>query len=155
MNTAQVQEQKNTAMDDGLQQIMTRLSEKHHLQQGQNSGKKILVVDDEDNVRKLVETFLTESGFVVNSFSDGLEAVHCFVEKRHDLVLTDINMPGITGIILADYIKSQDSRIPIFAITGTGFLAEGLFDEVINKPLNLNVLLQLMQSYFMADCLHD
>ena len=138
-----------------MQQIMNTFSKKYHMRIGENSGRKILLVDDEDDVLKRVETFLNESGFIVNSFSNGLDAVHCFVEQQHDLVLTDINMPGITGLILADYIKSQDRRIPIFALTGYSFLAEGLFDEVINKPLNLNVLLQLMQSYFTADCLHD
>ncbi len=138
-----------------MHQITTLLSEKYYMETGLNSGKRILLVDDDGDVLELLETILTESGYVVDSFCNGLDAVHCFVEKQHDLVLTDINMPGITGIILADYIKSQDSEVPIFATTGNNFFAEGLFDEVICRPLDLNELLQLIKSYLETDCLHD
>lgn len=138
-----------------MHQITTLLSEEYHMEPSLYSTKKILLVDDDPVVLKVIEIFLTQSGFTVNSFSDGLDAVDCFVIKQHDLVLTDINMPGLSGIVLADYIKSQNSEIPVFAITGNNFVAEGLFDEVIKKPLNLTVLLELIDSYLMADYLHD
>lgn len=138
-----------------MHQITTLLSRESHMKPNLSSSKKILLVDDENGILKLLETFLKESGFTVDSFNDGLDAVHCFVNKQHDLILTDINMPGISGVILADYIKSQDSEIPIFAITGNDFLAEGLFDEVIKKPFDLNVLLKLIESYFALNCIDD
>lgn len=153
MSRAQVQ--INTTTEPAQQQIITVPSNKYQTRPNVNSGKKILLVDDESDVLELVETFLIENGFIVNSFRDGLDAVHCFVNKQHDLVLTDINMPGISGIILADYIKSQDNEIPVFAMTGNDFLVEGLFDEVIKKPFDLKMLLEIIQSYFMADCLHN
>lgn len=153
MSRAKVQ--INTTTEPVLQQITTVPSNEYQTRPNVNSGKKILLVDDDSDILELVETFLIESGFIVNSFRDGLDAIHCFVNKQHDLVLTDINMPGISGIILADYIKSQDSEIPILAMTGNGFLVEGLFDEVINKPFDLKMLLELIQSYFMEDCLHN
>lgn len=153
MIRAQLQNDKTT--EANMHQIATLLSEEYHMEPSLNSAKNILLVDDEPDALKVIEIFLTQSGFTVNSFNDGLDAVDCFVVKQHDLVLTDINMPGLSGIILADYIKSQNSEIPVFAITGNNFVAEGLFDEVIKKPLDMKVLLQLIESYFMADCLHD
>ena len=153
MSRAKVQ--INTTTEPVLQQITTVPSNEYQTRPNVNSGKKILLVDDESDILELVETFLIESGFIVNSFRDGLDAIHCFVSKQHDLVLTDINMPGISGIILADYIKSQDSEIPVLAMTGNDFFVVGLFDEVINKPFDLKILLEIIQSYFMEDCLHN
>ena len=153
MSTAQAED--NTTTVPGLQQNITVPTNEYQTHSDLNAGKKILLVDDEADVLKLIETFLTESGFTVNSFSEGLDAVDSFVNKQHDLVLTDINMPGISGIILADYIKSQNSEIPVFAITGNNFAVEGLFDEVIKKPFDLKVLLQLIQTYLLVDCPHD
>jgi DNA-binding response OmpR family regulator len=155
MSRTQVLTQDNTTTEPALQQIITVPSTEDQTRPIVNSGKKILLVDDEPVILELVETFLIENGFIVNSFRDGFDAVHCFVNKQHDLVLTDINMPGISGIILADYIKSQDSEIPVLAMTGNDFFIEGLFDEVINKPFDLKMLLEIIQSYFMADCLHN
>lgn len=155
MITAQVQTQNDTITEPALQQIITVPSTEYQTRPIVNSGIKILLVDDEPVILELVETFLIENGFIVNSFSNGLDAVDCFVNKQHDLVLTDINMPGISGIILADYIKSQDSQIPIFAMTGNDFHVEGLFDEVISKPFDLKMLLQTIQSYCRNDCLHS
>lgn len=149
-----LQRQSRTAMDPVLPQTETMPTSEIQTRPGLNSGKKILLVDDEADILKLIETFLRVSGFTVNSFCSGFDAIQSFVDQQHDLVLTDINMPGLSGIILADYIKSQNSEIPVFAITGSHFLAEDLFDEVIKKPLDLKVLLQLIQAYFMEDSLH-
>lgn len=153
MSRARVQ--INTTTEPVRQQVNTATSNKCLTLSSVNSGKKILLVDDEADILELIETFLIECGFIVNSFNNGLDAIHCFVNQQHDLVLTDINMPGISGIILADYIKSQDSEIPVLAMTGNDFLVEGLFDEVINKPFDLTMLLQHIQSYFTKDCLHN
>lgn len=121
----------------------------------EKSKKRILVVEDDSSIQKLLETLLTSNGYSVNAFHDGYDAVQCFLELRHDLVLTDIDMPGISGIILADYIKSQDDEIPVIAVTGKKIVAEGLFDEVIGKPFDPSVLLKMINSYCMSDSLCD
>lgn len=115
-------------------------------------GKKVLLVEAEKAVLNPLKNFLKAHGLDVTSFCDGLDAAQCFVQVRHDLVVTDINTPGISGIILADYVKSQDSNIPVFAITGHKINISGLFDEVISKPVDLNVVLSLIHYYFVEVC---
>jgi len=114
-------------------------------------GKRILMVDDNEDLLKIIKRFLSRHGFIVDTFSDGQDALECFSHNIHDLVLTDIKMPGVTGKVIAACIRTQKSGVPIFALTGTPFLADGQFDEVLSKPFELTTLLRLIQLYFSGD----
>jgi DNA-binding response OmpR family regulator len=74
--------------------------------------KKILVVDDEDDVRKLVVSALETFGFQVFEASNGQEGLHAFLNFAPDLALLDIRMPGIGGVQLCELIRHR-SKIPI------------------------------------------
>jgi DNA-binding response OmpR family regulator len=74
--------------------------------------KKILVVDDEDDVRKLVVSALETFGFQVFEASNGQEGLQAFLNFAPDLALLDIRMPGIGGVQLCELIRHR-SKIPI------------------------------------------
>ena len=75
--------------------------------QAQNQEIRILVVDDDAGARDLLKTALTEEGFFVQTANSGLLACQIFDENRFDLVLTDLNMPGLKGIDLLKKIKAR------------------------------------------------
>jgi len=80
----------------------------------------ILVVDDESAVRAVVESILVRAGYVVLSAKDGVEGLRVF--KRHQttigLVLSDVMMPNMSGLELADQVLELDSRVPVIFMSG-------------------------------------
>ncbi|MDK2885912.1 MAG: hypothetical protein PWP54_470 [Thermosipho sp. (in: thermotogales)] len=79
------------------------------------SKKRILVVEDEDNMRLLIKEELEESGYVVDEAKNGGEAIKKFKEKEYDLVTVDIEMPGMNGLEVAGKIREikKDAKIII------------------------------------------
>ena len=63
------------------------------------------------------------------------------MRKKFDLVMTDICMPGLSGNILARYVRNLREDIPIISVTASPWLVNELFDMVIEKPFNLTFLL--------------
>jgi len=67
-------------------------------QQSSNQGRELLVVDDEQNMRHMLTSLLTKSGFTVTTASNGNEALEMVGRKRYDYILCDIKMPQMTGL---------------------------------------------------------
>lgn len=100
----------------------------------------IFVVDDDRFVLESVTTLLTEYGFNVRSFSNGQDAIKHFILEPVDLVLTDINMPGMDGLELLEKIRFLDRETPVVLMTAYADLdvavkaiQKGAFDFII-KP---------------------
>ncbi|SFN09366.1 GGDEF domain-containing protein [Thermodesulforhabdus norvegica] len=79
---------------------------------------RILVVDDDENIRKLLLDHLTRKGYHVRTASDGMEAIRMFSDTPFDIVITDMHMPGLDGLELIRRIKSVPRNVDIVAITG-------------------------------------
>ncbi len=107
----------------------------------------ILVADDDPIIREIITTFFSMQGFTVVSLSNGLEALQSFYYGKYDLVLTDINMPGINGNLLARHIKNICKTVPVVAITGSADRAGENFDEIICKPFHVDDLLHIVEEY--------
>lgn len=113
---------------------------------GKWAGKprdRILIVDDEQDARELIASVLAEAGYQVEQAKDGLEAINKLSAVRPDLVLTDLRMPGLTGVDLAQRIRG----LPVILMTGTethdlctGAEAYGAV-ACLTKPINLDELL--------------
>jgi len=87
------------------------------------STKNLLVVDDSATTRMLISLTLKKSGsYRIVEASDGAEAVEKLGSQAVDIVLTDINMPEMTGLELISYIRSSHSspKLPIIVITTKG-----------------------------------
>ena len=81
---------------------------------------KILVVDDESRMRKLVRDFLVKKGFTVVEAADGVEAVDLFFEEKDiDLIILDVMMPRMDGWQVVKEIREY-SRVPIIMLTARG-----------------------------------
>ncbi len=78
---------------------------------------RILVVDDEQSVRKVLSQVLRDDGFTVTEAADGEEAIAAFEEKPFHLVITDIVMPGVDGIELLEKIKKRNPETQVIIIT--------------------------------------
>ena len=112
------------------------------------AGERILVVDDEEQIRKLVSTYLGRQGFDVASATDGYEALKAVRLKAPDLVITDVMMPNMNGFELTRRLRAdhRTARIPILMLSArkeaddilTGY-SEGA-DEYIAKPVEMAVL---------------
>jgi CheY-like chemotaxis protein len=113
-------------------------------------SQRILVVEDEDTVRRIVVQTLKRSGFVVDEASDGLEALQLLSDPAEyfDLLLTDIVMPAMTGIELAE--RMAELRPKLVVIFMSGYAAEIVDDGtplpesavLLRKPFSLSSLLR-------------
>lgn len=103
---------------------------------------KILVAEDEKDVRELIEIILRHHGFDVVSASDGLEAVTLATEQHFDLILLDVRMPRLDGYEACRRLRKMESTqdIPIIMLSALGQeseRAEGMAagaDEYVLKP---------------------
>lgn len=107
---------------------------------------KILVVDDESRMRKLVSDFLTRKGYAVIEATDGVEAVDTFMENKDiALIILDVMMPRMDGWEVCRQIR-KDSKVPIIMLTAKGEEMDELqgfecgADEYIAKPFSPKIL---------------
>ncbi|MCS6972078.1 MAG: response regulator, partial [Leptospiraceae bacterium] len=78
---------------------------------------KILVTDDSETIRKLLDITLRGVGHAVTLAADGNEALAKFRDGAFDLVITDINMPKMNGIELIRAIRQENANVPILVLT--------------------------------------
>jgi len=108
--------------------------------------RKILLVDDEEGIRKVLGISLADSGYEVFTAENGDEALSVFRQVRPPIVLTDIKMPGMDGITLLKQIKKESPDTEVIMITGHGDLELAIkslqFEAVdfVTKPINDDVL---------------
>ena len=88
--------------------------------------KKILVVDDEIELRRLIHKLLKMEGYVVSEANDGEEAFEMIKKDDFSVVLSDIKMPGISGMDLLSMIKEYDSSIEVIMLTAYGRIEDGV-----------------------------
>lgn len=81
------------------------------------AGKAVLVIDDDAYSRTLCQLILSRWGMHVTLANDGQEALQFFGERQFDVVLTDIQLPGMSGKAVARAIRKADAAIPIVALT--------------------------------------
>jgi two-component system, cell cycle response regulator CpdR len=115
----------------------------------------IIVVDDESDLAFLYKEFITGLGFDVVSFTDSLLAFEHFKQNidRYCLLITDLRMPGMNGIDLANKVRELNKTVKIFLITA--FATEDLenrqdfkaakVDRIIQKPLKLSKLKEIIK----------
>jgi CheY-like chemotaxis protein len=117
------------------------------------AGELILVVEDNDKNRKLVRDVLTATGYRLAEAETGEDGVRLAREQRPDLVLMDIQLPGINGIEALRQLRADPATaaIPILAVTASAMtqdrqniLAAG-FDGYQSKPISVRPFLELVR----------
>jgi DNA-binding response OmpR family regulator len=89
------------------------------LQSGSRLGRCILVADDDESIRSLNTKVLSDSGYEVDAAEDGEAAWDRLQLKDYDLVVTDQNMPKLTGMELIHKLKAVGFSVPVIMVTGT------------------------------------
>ena len=112
--------------------------------------KKILIVDDEDNVRYSFRKFFRDATTTISEANNGMEAINILKKESFDLVLMDIEMPGISGLDAIQRVKAMHPNIPVIIMTAFGTterviaaMKYGAF-EYIEKPFDIERLKKLV-----------
>ncbi|WP_175964309.1 hybrid sensor histidine kinase/response regulator [Burkholderia pyrrocinia] len=103
----------------------------------------VLVVDDHPVNRDLIRDQLEILGYDADVAADGLAALRCFSERHYDIVMTDLNMPGMDGYMLARCLRDRGALVPIVAITAHAteherrLCEQAGINDVLLKPMSL------------------
>ena len=116
--------------------------------------KKIMVVDDEPYIARVIKFKLEQEGYQVFSANDGITGLNKIKEDKPDLVLLDVMMPGLSGYEVCQKIKADAelSGIPVVILTAKGQerdREQGFnvgANDYITKPFSPNRLLELVKS---------
>ncbi len=110
---------------------------------------RILIIDDEPSIVKLLSRLLASMQLEVDTALSGGEGIQKMSANAYSLVLTDIKMPGITGIDVLGYVRDQPGKpTPVIAMSGTPWLLEeSAFDAVLAKPFSRHDLIAVMKSF--------
>lgn len=106
----------------------------------------ILLIDDDESLRRIMEFSLTESGHRVRTSASGEEGLRLSEKERFDAIITDITMPGMSGMDVLAKVRERDPGLPVIMITAYGTIEsaveamkQGAFDY-ITKPFNRDEL---------------
>jgi len=122
-----------------------------------NCAGKALIIEDDEGMRSLLEDFFKEEGFEADSVSNGSEAFRILVRDTFDLIITDIRMPGLTGLDILPGIKRLHPEVPIIVITAFG--SEEIHRKAmkrgatayLEKPLHFSELRTMVQEIRTAN----
>jgi signal transduction histidine kinase/CheY-like chemotaxis protein len=114
---------------------------------------RVLVVDDAPDNRELISLFLTKSGASVECAENGVEGIRKATDKDFDVILMDIQMPGIDGVDTTKRLRAANYVRPILALTAHAmkgerdrYLQSG-FDDHLSKPINPQALIAAVARY--------
>ena len=118
------------------------------------SEKKILVVDDDEQIRTLFEKFFSEAGYAVRLAETGEEALKILKKENIHVMFLDLNLPGMNGVELCRQIRKDNPIACIYAVTGYASVFEVAncrragFDDYFIKPVGLKLLLNAARDSF-------
>jgi two-component system OmpR family response regulator len=103
---------------------------------------RLLVVDDEPNIRELFSASLRMAGFEVLTAADGMEALRVAEESTPDLVMLDVMLPDLDGLAVAGRLRSRGRRVPVLFVTAKDTPEDriaglGLGEDYVTKPFSL------------------
>jgi len=115
--------------------------------------KKILIIEDEEKIRKVIKNLLVKNNYTVFEAENGIIGLNIYESEKIDLVLLDIMMPEMDGWTVCREIKKKENT-PIIMLTARGSEGDELFgfelgvDDYIKKPFSLGVLLARINAVF-------
>jgi len=123
--------------------------------------KKILIIDDEPLIANALEGALQRWNYRVELSQDGKKAISNIKKENYDMVLTDMRMPGISGMEVLEEVKKQSPETGVVMVTAFGTIDQaveamkkGAFDY-ITKPFSLDEIKICMTRYFQSRLLHE
>lgn len=117
---------------------------------------KILIVDDDENIRKTMKAILEEENYSVDLATNGKEAIQMTNEKMYNLALLDIRLPDIEGVELLQLLKEYVPRTRKIMVTGYPTIQNAVTainknaDAYLLKPVDIEKLLQIVKEQLRA-----
>lgn len=111
----------------------------------ENGDIRILVCDDERDVREMLQEYLQKRGFMVSTAGNGVELREVLAERSVDLIILDINMPGEDGLSILRSLR-PDNATPVIMLTAAGEVVDRIIglemgaDDYLGKPVDLREL---------------
>jgi DNA-binding NtrC family response regulator len=100
----------------------------------EQNKKRILIIEDDDEMRSLLKDFIEEEGYEADSVEKGTYAIRKLMTDSFDLIITDIRMPGYSGLEILPELKRLQPRIPIIVITAFG--SEEVYRKALSRGAN-------------------
>lgn len=119
-----------------------------------SSGKRILLVEDEENFGSLLQNYLRLSGHEVDWAKDGASGYSTFVNGTYDVCIFDIMMPHMDGFDLTAKIRARGNKTPIIFLTAKKMKEDMIkgyqvgADDYLNKPFDIEILLLKLEALF-------
>jgi CheY-like chemotaxis protein len=115
--------------------------------------RRILVIDDDETVLRVISDLVTFLGYDVKTTPEGLDGIELLQQEPFDLVIVDMIMPQIGGLALSKVIRQQHPQIPILAISGhyeklIGTVQRPDVDAILPKPMTLEILKTTLKDVF-------
>lgn len=113
---------------------------------------KILIIEDEKGLARLIKKGLEENYFTVDLSFDGVEGIHMAETWPYDAILLDIMLPGIDGFEILQSLRDRKNDVPVLVITARGEIEERIkglnfgADDYIPKPFDLSELIARLRS---------
>jgi DNA-binding response OmpR family regulator len=117
---------------------------------------RVLIIEDDEEMRSLLKDFFVEEGFDTDSVSKGYDALGMLGKKSFDLVITDIRMPGLTGLDILPRIKKLQPSISIIIITvfGSEEVRRRAYERgatlYLEKPIQFQKLRELIHQMVLS-----
>ncbi len=111
-------------------------------------NNKLLLIDDEKNLLRVVSLNLSKYGFLVDASDSAEEGLNLFYKKRHGVILCDLRLRGMSGIELLTKVRSVDKNTVFIVITAFGTIKQAVeamklgADDFISKPVDINGLVE-------------
>lgn len=117
---------------------------------------KVLVVDDDAGITLLLQRIIKKKGHEIIIARNGWEGLERAQTELPDLIFTDVRMPDLGGVELADYIRDDPrlAHIPIVILSGTAYLIDledTAADDLLTKPFDLKSVYNLLDRYLNQD----
>src|SRR4030095_1311489 len=112
---------------------------------------RILIVEDRDSLRRMLERALGQEGYEVAAAADGRAGIRLLGEQSFDFVLTDLKLPDVSGLEVLEASRAAQPRAPVVVLTGYGTVGTaveamklGAYD-FLEKPLDIDDLARLIE----------
>ncbi len=108
--------------------------------------QKVLLIEDEAAIREVAAAYLVQAGFEVDQAADGSEGLKLWKADKPDVVLLDLNLPGMDGLEVCREMRRENTEIPIFMVTARVEESDELkglalgADDYLKKPFSAKVL---------------
>ena len=120
-----------------------------------NKSTKVLIIDDNEDIRDVLRLFLEMSGYAVIAAADGVQGTRLAVSERPDICVLDVDMPHMDGYAVCNMLKAQPEtqHIPVIFLSGAYLkkrdVVEGMYvggEDYITKPVNQLELLNRIEA---------